>query len=125
MKYNESAIREDDSDTFVEEPPVTDSTNDDEANTQVLFPSDTVSTEDVVPDRVATDTFSASSSESECEDSLEVKESGSRVGNSSRSDIVDESCPNQPKLTSYNPQVYGKFSRDFKFEWFEKHPWLS
>ena len=34
-------------------------------------------------------------------------------------------APNQPKLTEYDPKVYGKQKRDFQSDWYIKHPWID
>ena len=83
--------------------------------------SDIVTIEDS-NDKGTTDSLPAPSTESENEDSVA---SSSNVENNFQPKMIDESCPNQPKLDSYNPQTYGKRTRDFNYEWFKKHPWLS
>ena len=46
------------------------------------------------------------------------------ISNSSPNESVKMSEPNQPKLESYHPKVYGQKKRDFQYDWFKKYPWL-
>ena len=70
---------------------------------------------------ISSEKFSKESkNRSECDDSEDELSSEQRQVQQG-----NLSSPNQPKLKSYDPRMYGKWSRDFKYEWFERYPWLS